>query len=73
MAHITIESLLREKEELKDRNSLLKQALYDLSVTAHAAAKKFGSIEHRGSFENCPSPDCFHARVIMGMEGVADD
>ena len=67
MTH-TLESLQTENHELRRQIEDLREALRMSALTAHSALKANFSFEHRGHFENCPSPSCHRARVLLGQE-----
>lgn len=55
-------------EQLQKQNRDLREALEKAQTVAHYALKDAGSLEHRGIFHNCPSPDCVDVRVLIGKE-----
>jgi hypothetical protein len=68
MQNITVETLQSQNAALREQNDSLRTLLEKAQTMAHYALKDAGSLEHRGIFHNCPSPDCVDVRVLIGKE-----
>ena len=57
-------------EKLQSENRELRRLLRNRTITAHALERKIshdrGDVpEHRGDFENCPSPACVEVKFAL--------